>query len=66
MPSFNLPDATIARLVALIRMLDLNRMQQRAAAAATSQWSAHGERRTAPRMPRRPRERRVGPQRVGR
>jgi cytochrome c oxidase cbb3-type subunit 3 len=31
MPSFNLPDATIARLVALIRMLDLNRMQQRAA-----------------------------------
>lgn len=31
MPSFNLPDATIARLVALIRMLDANRMQQRAA-----------------------------------
>lgn len=31
MPSFNLPDATIARLVGLIRMLDLNRMQQRVA-----------------------------------
>jgi cytochrome c oxidase cbb3-type subunit 3 len=28
MPAFNLPDATVARLVALIRMLDLNRMQQ--------------------------------------
>lgn len=28
MPSFNLPDATIQRLVALIRMLDVNRMQQ--------------------------------------
>jgi len=39
MPSFNLPDATIARLVALIRMLDLNRMQQRAAAAATANGS---------------------------
>jgi mono/diheme cytochrome c family protein len=35
MPSFNLPDATIARLVSLIRMLDLNKMQQRAAAAAS-------------------------------
>ncbi|MEI9940027.1 MAG: cytochrome c [Pseudomonadota bacterium] len=34
MPSFNLPDATVERLVALIRMLDLNKMQQRAAAAA--------------------------------
>ena len=36
MPSFNLPDATIARLVSLIRMLDLNRMQQRAANAANA------------------------------
>src|SRR4051812_21092666 len=36
MPSFNLPDATIARLVALIRMLDRNRMQQRAANAAAA------------------------------
>jgi len=35
MPSFNLPDATIARLVSLIRMLDVNQMQQRAAAAAS-------------------------------
>ena len=34
MPSFNLPDATILRLVSLIRMLDLNRMQQRATSAA--------------------------------
>jgi len=36
MPSFNLPDATVARLVALIRMLDLNKMQARAPAAADS------------------------------
>jgi len=35
MPAFNLPDATVLRLVALIRMLDLNKMQQRAAQAAT-------------------------------
>ena len=28
MPAFNLPDATIGRLVALIRMLDLNKMQR--------------------------------------
>jgi len=34
MPSFNLPDATITRLVALIRMLDANQMQQRRAKAA--------------------------------
>jgi len=30
MPGFNLPDATVARLVALIRMLDLNKMTRRA------------------------------------
>jgi cytochrome c oxidase cbb3-type subunit 3 len=36
MPAFNLPDATVARLVALIRMLDLNRMQQVMAAAPAS------------------------------
>jgi cytochrome c oxidase cbb3-type subunit 3 len=34
MPSFNLPEATVARLVALIRMLDLNKMLQRAGNAA--------------------------------
>jgi len=34
MPAFNLPDATVARLVALIRMLDLNKIQQRAVNAA--------------------------------
>lgn len=28
MPAFNLPEATITRLVALVRMLDVNRMQQ--------------------------------------
>ena len=38
MPAFNLPDATVTRLVALIRMLDLNKMQRvmNAAAAADS------------------------------
>jgi mono/diheme cytochrome c family protein len=36
MPAFNLPDATVARLVALIRMLDLNRMQQVMGAAQAS------------------------------
>jgi mono/diheme cytochrome c family protein len=40
MPSFNLPDATIARLVSLIRMLDSNKMQQRAAANAAPAASA--------------------------
>jgi len=34
MPSFNLPEATVTRLVALIRMLDLNKMQRRAEAPA--------------------------------
>jgi cytochrome c oxidase cbb3-type subunit 3 len=43
MPAFNLPDATITRLVALIRMLDLNQMQQRAASAAPAGAApAHG------------------------
>ena len=36
MPPFNLPDATIKRLVQLIRMLDANRMQQGATKAAPS------------------------------
>jgi cytochrome c oxidase cbb3-type subunit 3 len=36
MPGFNLPEATITRLVGLIRMLDLNRMQRRANAAPTA------------------------------
>jgi cytochrome c oxidase cbb3-type subunit 3 len=34
MPAFNLPDPTVTRLVALIRMLNLNRMQQTATAGA--------------------------------
>jgi mono/diheme cytochrome c family protein len=40
MPAFNLPDATVTRLVALIRMLDLNRMQQAMGAAAASASAA--------------------------
>jgi cytochrome c oxidase cbb3-type subunit 3 len=36
MPAFNLPDATVTRLVALVRMLDLSKMQQRAANAAAA------------------------------
>ena len=40
MPAFPLPDATIARLVQLIRMLDANRMQQAAARAAASASAA--------------------------
>lgn len=40
MPAFNLPDATLARLVALIRMLDLNRMQQAMGAASASASAA--------------------------
>ncbi len=39
MPAFNLPDATITRLVALIRMLDLNQMQRAANAAAAASGS---------------------------
>jgi mono/diheme cytochrome c family protein len=34
MPAFNLPDATVVRLVALIRMLDLNKLQRAAATAS--------------------------------
>jgi hypothetical protein len=40
MPAFPLPDATIARLVQLIRMLDANRMQQAMAAATAAQNAA--------------------------
>ncbi|HEX7451352.1 MAG TPA: cytochrome c [Polyangiaceae bacterium] len=40
MPAFPLPDATIARLVQLIRMLDANRMQHAMEAAAAAQSSA--------------------------
>jgi mono/diheme cytochrome c family protein len=40
MPSFNLPDATITRLVALIRMLDLTRTQRPPSAGAASAPSA--------------------------
>jgi cytochrome c oxidase cbb3-type subunit 3 len=43
MPAFNLPDATIGRLVALIRMLDLNKMQRVVnAAAAANEATAQG------------------------
>jgi len=40
MPSFNLPDATIARLVALIRMLDLGKMQRATNAPPAASGSA--------------------------
>jgi len=40
MPAFPLPDATIARLVQLIRMLDANRMQHAMNAAAQSSAAA--------------------------
>jgi len=40
MPSFNLPEATVARLVSLIRMLNVNRMQR--GAPATSASAASG------------------------
>ncbi len=40
MPAFNLPEATIERLVALVRMLDLNRMQHAMNAAAAAQGAA--------------------------
>ena len=39
MPGFKLPEATITRLVALVRMLELNRMQNAMSAAA----AANGE-----------------------
>lgn len=51
MPSFNLPDATITRLVALVRMLNLERMQRGPGAApansagpASSAAPAHSSR----------------------
>jgi cytochrome c oxidase cbb3-type subunit 3 len=40
MPAFNLPDATVTRLVALIRMLDLSRMQQAIGASPAASASA--------------------------
>jgi mono/diheme cytochrome c family protein len=40
MPGFNLPDATIQRLVQLVRMLDANRMQRAIAAAASASAAA--------------------------
>jgi len=67
MPGFNLPDATITRLVALIRMLDLNRMQQRAtnAARATGAASAAASAPPAHASPA-PASSAAAPQRVGR
>jgi cytochrome c oxidase cbb3-type subunit 3 len=41
MPGFNLPDATIERLVALVRMLDANRMHHAMAAASAAAASAN-------------------------
>jgi mono/diheme cytochrome c family protein len=49
MPSFNLPDATVTRLVALIRMLNLNRMQQDANAAGDANAGASNNGRAPPR-----------------
>jgi mono/diheme cytochrome c family protein len=40
MPGFNLPDATIQRLVQLVRMLDASRMQRAMAAAASASAAA--------------------------
>jgi cytochrome c oxidase cbb3-type subunit 3 len=40
MPSFNLPDATVVRLVSLIRMLNANRAQRNAPATSGSAPSA--------------------------
>jgi cytochrome c oxidase cbb3-type subunit 3 len=42
MPGFNLPDATIERLVALVRMLDANRMHHAMAQASASAATASG------------------------
>jgi hypothetical protein len=48
MPAFNLPEATIQRLVQLVRMLDASRMQQ---AATASSNSAHGKAAASPATP---------------
>lgn len=61
MPGFNLPDATITRLVALIRMLDQNKMMQRAANAASAAPSAPPAHSAAP-----PAGAASAPKRVGR
>jgi mono/diheme cytochrome c family protein len=42
MPGFKLPDATVQRLVQLVRMLDANRMQHAMAAAASAEAAARG------------------------
>ncbi|HYQ43073.1 MAG TPA: cytochrome c [Polyangiaceae bacterium] len=49
MPSFNLPEATITRLVALVRMLNMDRLQRGPGAAPTSSAAppAHSARPTA-------------------
>lgn len=64
MPAFNLPDATIARLVALIRMLDLNRMQQATGASAPSASAAKAA--PAHSSPRPAQGAAAAPQRAGR
>lgn len=48
MPSFNLPDVTIKRLVTLIRMLDSDKMTQRAASAAPETSGAAAPAHAAP------------------
>jgi len=59
MPAFNLPDATVKRLVALVRMLDANKMAQRAAAAANTAAAPAHPAAPAPGSP-------AAPKRVGR
>jgi len=62
MPSFNLPDATITRLVALVRMLNLNRMQRPANGVPATEGSAAPPAHTASR----PASSASAPNRIGR
>ena len=62
MPGFKLPEATINRLVALVRMLELNRMQHAMAAVSASADPAGG----APESSAAPAPSAVAPKRVGR
>jgi mono/diheme cytochrome c family protein len=61
MPSFNLPEVTITRLVGLIRMLDLTRLQRPPSASSASAAPAHA---AAPAHPATPAA--SAPNRVGR
>ncbi len=66
MPGFALPDTTITRLVALVRMLDLNRMQAMSAAAASSAAGAGHAPPPAHSAAAHPTASAAAPQRVGR